>query len=213
MAPHLTIQKLDMPDSSTPSVHPTDEAVAAYLEAVLSPAERTQVDAHFGDCEYCRSRLILASQALETAPAPRRSRRIFPVAAGLLAAAGLAGVLLLSRTSVQPQSSSPQIRAAEETSLPPLRTLGPLRGTAVDPGNLRFMWASISPDVLYQVTLSAADGRVLWTERTSDTVITPPATALRRLQAGQPYFWRVDALLANLQSVTSGDQRFEVAPP
>jgi hypothetical protein len=135
------------------------------------------------------------------------------VAAGLLAAAGLAGVLLLSRTSVQPQSSSPQIRAAEETSLPPLRTLGPLRGTAVDPGNLRFIWASISPDVLYQVTLSAADGRVLWTERTSDTVITPPATALGGLQAGQPYFWRVDALLANLQSVTSGDQRFEVAPP
>jgi hypothetical protein len=87
-----------------------------------------------------------------------------------------------------------------------------MRGTAVDAGRLRFVWRSISSDVLYQVTLSAADGQVLWTGRTSDTVATPPPATLQQLESGQAYFWRVDALLANLQSVTSGDQRFEVSP-
>jgi hypothetical protein len=185
--------------------------MAAYLDSALSPGERAQVESHLSDCEYCRSRVALASQVLETAPPLRTRRRVFPVAAGLLAAAALAGVLLLSRSAVQPPSSSP-VRAAEETSLPPLRTLGPIRGAAVDAGRLRFVWASVSPDVLYQVTLSAADGRVFWTTRTSDTVAAPPALTLRQLESGHAYFWRVDALLANLQSVTSGDQRFEVSP-
>jgi hypothetical protein len=210
MALHLTTQIAHMPHSSSAD-HPTDEAVAAYLEAALSPGERAQVEAHLGDCEYCRSRLVLASQVLETAPPSRTQRRVFPLAAGLLAAAGLAGVLLLSRSAVEQPSSSP-VRAAEEMSLPPVRTLGPTRGTAVDAGRLRFVWRSISSDVLYQVTLSAADGQVLWTGRTSDTVATPPPATLQQLESGQSYFWRVDALLANLQSVTSGDQRFEVSP-
>jgi|tagenome__1003787_1003787.scaffolds.fasta_scaffold20807479_2 hypothetical protein len=213
MAPHVTLPIATMPDSSTPTDHPTNETLAAYIEAVLSSADRDQVNAHLDECEYCRSRLVLASHALETAPAPRPRRNLVPLAAGLLAAAGLAGVLLLSRSAVQPEPAAPPVRAAEETSLPPLSIAEPLPGASVDPGRLRFVWGPVSPDVLYQVTLSAADGRVLWTDRISDTVGVPPAAILRALQPGRLYFWRVDALLANLQSVTSGDQRFQVASP
>jgi hypothetical protein len=203
-----------MPDSPTPANHPTDETLAAYIEAVLSSADRDQVNAHLGECEYCRSRLVLASHAIQTAPAaPRTRKRHVPLAAGLLAAAGLAGVLLLSRSAVQPEPAAPPVRAVEETSLPPLPTLEPLPGASVDPRRLRFAWGSVSPDVLYQITLSAGDGRVLWSNRTGDTVVEPPTAVLHALQPGQRYFWRVDALLANLQSVTSGDQRFQVAAP
>src|SRR4051812_30717173 len=115
MALHLTTQIPHMPHSSAAD-HPTDETMAAYLDSALSPGERAKVESHLSDCEYCRSRVALASQVLETAPPLRTRRRVFPVAAGLLAAAGLAGVLLLSRSAVAPPSSSP-VRAAEETSL------------------------------------------------------------------------------------------------
>ena len=213
MALHVTLLTTTMPDSSTPAAHPTDETLAAYIEAVLPSADRFEVNAHLGDCEYCRSRLVLASQALQTAPALRSRRRLMPVAAGLLAAAGLAGVLLLSRTAVAPEPASSPVRAAEETSLPALRTLVPVRGTSVDPDKLRFVWAPVSRDVLYQVTLSAADGRVLWSGRTGDTVAAPPPATLKQLKPGSGYFWRVDALLSNLQSMTSGDQRFEISAP
>jgi hypothetical protein len=213
MALYVTLPTTTMPDSSTPADHPTDETLAAYIEAVLSSADRSWVNAHLGECEYCRSRLVLASHALETAPAPRARRPLVPLAAGLLAAAGLAGVLLLSRSVVQPEPAAPPVRGAEETRLPPLSIVEPLRGASVNPRRLRFVWGSVSSDVLYQVTLSAADGRVLWTDRISDTVVAPPAAILRALQPSQLYFWRVDALLPNLQSVTSGDQRFQVAEP
>ena len=212
MALQLMLQPPGMADSSVPSSHPTDESVAAYIDAVLSPPERAQLDAHLGDCEYCRSRLVLASRALQTAPIPGRSRRFLPIAATLLAA-GIAGVLLLSRSAVERTPGPGTERAAEEVALPPLHTVQPARGAAVGLEGLRLVWASLSPDALYQVTLSEADGRVLWTERTSDTVATPPPETLRRLTSGQTYFWRVDALFSNLQSVTSGDQQFQVAAP
>lgn len=212
MALQLMLQSPDMAGSPVPSAHPTDESVAAYIDAVLSPSERAQLDAHLGDCEYCRSRLVLASRALQSAPVPRRFRRLLPIAATLLAA-GIAGVLLLSRSAVE-RSSSPDLeRAAEEVSLPPLHTLQPARGAAVVPADVRFVWSRLSPDALYQVTLSEADGRVLWTERTSDTAALPPIETVRRLKPGEAYFWRVDALFSNLQSVTSGDQQFQVTAP
>jgi len=200
-----------MPDSSVPGDHPTDEAFAAYLDQVLSPSERAEVNAHVGDCEYCRSRLVLASRALQSAPVLRR--RMYPLAAGVLAAAGLAGVLLLSRSAAHPDPNSPAMRTTEETSPPPLRTLAPAGTASITPARLRFVWAALAPDAIYQLTLSAADGRVLWTTRTGDTVITPPVAALHQLTPGQSYFWRVDALLSSLQSITSGDQRFQVAAP
>jgi hypothetical protein len=53
---------------------------------------------------------------------------------------------------------------------------------------------------------------MLWTTRTSDTIAAPPADVLQELQTGQQYFWRVDALLTSLRSVTSSDQRFRVSP-
>lgn len=209
---YLTLHKPDMPDNPAPPTHPTDESVAAYIDAVLSPVERGRVDAHLSDCEYCRSRLLLASRTLQTAPAPRRARPLFPLAAGLLAA-GLAGVLLLSRSSGEPAATPDTLRATEETSLPALRPLGPHRGSTVPRDDLRFVWAPVSPDVLYQVTVSAADGRVLWTGRTTDTIATLPGTTLGEIEPGEAYFWRVDALLSNLQSVTSGDQQFRVSAP
>jgi hypothetical protein len=200
--------------TDSPPSHPTDETVAAYLESVLPASDRALLERHLGECEYCRARLALAGHALETAPRPlsevRRRRNLL---VGLAAAASIAGVLLLSRLPAAPTSEPSELRAAgQEMSSPALRLIGPLRGDTVVPGELRFQWSGVGSDALYQVTLSASDGRILWTERTADTIAVPPGEILPRLQAGQPYFWRVDALLSTLRSVTSGDQPFQVAP-
>jgi putative zinc finger protein len=209
---HLAIAGADMADSAPG--HPADETVAAYLESTLSASDRALLESHLGDCEYCRARLVLAGRALETAPRPlSEARRRRSMLVGLAAAASLAGILLLSRSAAVPTSQPSDLRATDqEVSLPALRVIGPLRGDTVDAEALRFRWSGMGSDALYQVTLSASDGRMLWTERTADTIAAPPAEILRQLQTGQPYFWRVDALLSTLRSVTSGDQPFQVSP-
>jgi hypothetical protein len=198
----------DMTDSFTPP-HPTDESVAAYLEGVAHEAERASLENHLGDCEYCRARLVLAGRALVTAPHPRAQVRWRPLVAAALAAS-LAGVLLLSRSA--PQVTPSTVRgSSQELAQPAVRILAPLRGTTVDAATLRFIWSPQEPNALYQVTLSAADGKMLWTSLSSDTSAAPPKQILRQLEPGRPYFWRVDAILTNLRSVTSSDQRFQVS--
>lgn len=199
-----------MTDSSTAS-HPSDETVAAYLEGVIPRAERASLETHIGACEYCRARLALADRALETAPRRRAPIYWRPMVAAALAAS-LAGVILLSR-SVPPVTPSETRGAEQEVAQPSVRIVGPLPGATVEPAALRFIWSPLEPDALYQVTISAGDGKMLWTARTADTVATPPADVRHRMQPGQSYFWRVDALLTNLRSVTSSDQRFSVSPP
>ncbi len=197
-----------MTDSSAPT-HPTDETVAAYLEGILPASDRTGLETHLGGCEYCRARLGLAARALETAPRPRAQLRRPLIVAAL--AASIAGVFLLSRSS--PPVTPSEVRGAEqEVTQPAVRVVGPLRGATVNPATLRFIWSTLEPNALYQVTLSAKDGKMLWTARTADTVAAPPDNVLQQLQRGQQYFWRVDALLTNLRSVTSSDQRFQVSP-
>jgi Putative zinc-finger len=197
-----------MTESSDPT-HPTDETVAAYLEGVATQAERASLEKHLDDCEYCRARLVLAGHALDSAPRARSQMRWKPIVAAALAAS-LAGVLLLSRSAPE-ASPSPVRGSSQEVAQPAVRILAPLRGTTVAAATLRFVWSTQEPDALYQVTLSAADGRMLWTSRTADTAAAPPAEVLRDMQPGQPYFWRVDALLSNLRSLTSSDQRFQVS--
>jgi anti-sigma factor RsiW len=215
MAFHLSPEPAGMTDNSAPAAHPTDEHVAGYLDGVLPSSERAPLEAHLAGCEYCRARLALAVNALREssrARSFRAGRRIAVV--GLAAAAALAGVLLLSRSAMRPGPPPAEIRAPEpEAGTPPLLVVEPVPGSTVSKAALRFVWKGIGADVLYQVTVSAADGRTLWSTRSADTLAVPTGALRRELQPGQSYFWRVDALLANLRSVTSGDRRFEVSTP
>jgi hypothetical protein len=214
MAFHLRLWVPGVADSSPVTTHPADEDLAAYLDGILSTADRVRLEGHLSGCEYCRSRVALAVHALKGAQHGRRFSRWARVAlAAVAAAAALSGVLLLTRRAVR--TAPPiEVRAPEpEAGTPALRIVQPSRGSTVAPSELRFVWRSLGSDVLYQVTVSAVDGRTLWNARTSDTVNVPPPEAVRRLEPGQNYFWRVDALLSNLRSVTSGDQRFEVSAP
>jgi hypothetical protein len=201
-----------MSDPPPPLPHPGDEEVAAYLEGTLASAERTPLETHLANCEYCRARLVLAGGALGSAPRPRsQTRALWGVLTGLAAAAAVAGVVLVWRPTTRTERPA-EVRAPEqEATGPQLRVVAPVGGATVPTAELRFTWLGLGSDVLYQVTLSAADGRTLWSTRTSDTTASPPPETLRELVAGQHYFWRVDALFPSLRSVTSGDRRFEIS--
>jgi hypothetical protein len=192
------------------SLHPSDGDVAAYLEAVLPDRERVALEAHVADCEYCQARLALAGEVVGTAPRTRRRRLLYP-AALIAAAAGLAAVLLVPGRTVEPTPQSEFRTPAEGTAGQRLRIIQPSRGGSIRSEAPRLIWSGLGADALYQITISTADGSVLWSERTSDTTVVPPVTVAGRLRSGERYFWRVDGLLPNLRSVTTGDQPFSLA--
>ncbi len=192
------------------SSHPSDGDVAAYLEAVLPDRERVALEAHVADCEYCQTRLALAGEAVATAPRTSRRRLFYPVAL-MAAAAGLAALLLVPGRTVERPPRSEFRATTEEPAARQLRIIHPFRGAVIKTGTPRLIWSGLGTDALYQITLSTGDGSVLWTERTSDTTASPPTRVLGRMRAGERYFWRVDGLLPNLQSVTTGDQPFSMA--
>jgi Putative zinc-finger len=208
MALHLVTLSARMPDS--PAAHLTDETVAAYLERVLPISERSEIDRHLGDCDDCRARVALAGHVLQTAPREHSYWRRLALP-GLAAAAVLAGVLLLSRPAAGPVTPSEIRGAGQESSMPAVHIVGPLRGASIATDALRFIWSGVGSEALYQVTVSAADGQMLWSTRTADTISAPPPELLRQLRPGQRYFWRVDALLPTLRSVTSADQPFQIS--
>jgi anti-sigma factor RsiW len=193
---------------SDPASHPPDGEIAAYIEGVLPADDRVGFEAHFADCEYCRSRLILARELVATAPRLRRRNLLFP-ASLIAAAATIAGLLLLPGRAADPLDRA-EFRAGALNEVQRIQLLQPPRGGTLRKESPLLIWAAIEKDALYQITLSTAAGSVLWTERMADTVATVPAATVSRLRPGERYFWRVDALLPNLRSVTTGDQPFLV---
>lgn len=191
------------------SPHPSDGDVAAYLEAVLSDRDRVALEAHAADCEYCQARLALAGETVATAPGTTR-RLLYP-AALIAAAAGLAALMLVPGRTVEQPVQSEFRTTIEGPAAQQLRTIHPSRGGLIQAQTPELIWSGLGTDALYQITLSTADGSVLWSERTSDTTATLPAAVVGRLRNDGRYFWRVDGLLPNLQSETTGDQPFSVA--
>jgi hypothetical protein len=196
-------------------VHPSDEEVAAYLERVLSASRRASLQAHLADCDHCRDRLMVASEIQRTVPAARRPVRWRPLGlAAAAVAAVLTGILLLPRFAAREAGNTAEFRApAQEMEARELPTHAPARNAVVHPETLRLTWSGAGKDATYHVTLSAADGEVLWSGKVTDTSVALPAMATTRLRSGQRYFWRVDALLPDLRAITTGEQSFRVSEP
>jgi hypothetical protein len=92
--------------------------------------------------------------------------------------------------------------------MPRIDVVTPVDGATIAPHQVRFQWRSRAADS-YRITLLTETGEPLWTEETSDTALTLPATIT--LEVGRLYFWRVDAV-ADGVSATTGIHKFEVTP-
>ena len=211
---HVCIPAIPVSVDPDPA-HPSDEDVAAYLDRVLSPSGRAAVQAHLADCEECRDRLMLASEIRRTAPTVERRPRWLPLGLSAAAVAAIvASVLLLPKPAAREAVEPAEFRApAQELEARLLRAHAPARNATLRADTLRLTWSAAGDDATYQVTLSAADGRMLWSGRVTDTSVTLPPEITDQLRSGQRYFWRVDALLPELRAMTTGEQPFQVSEP
>lgn len=191
--------------------HTSAAQVSAYLERTLPGADRTRVEAHLAECGECRREVVEISRLLRARP-----RRL--AIGRWAAAAGIAATLVLvvgrlpsgpTTPAVQPPGAVQRSGGPEEG--PELSAWGPTEGVSISRDSLVLAW---KPDARgsarYRLTLSNAEGAVLWTASTSDTMLIPPPSLI--LPGGRTYYWYTDALLPDGRSLSTGVQEFRLVP-
>jgi anti-sigma factor RsiW len=187
---------------SSPRAHVEPHEVTAYLDGTLSPAERGRFETHLAECEVCAAELV------EVMRLQRRSRSPRTGWIGLAAAAAIAVVVLGPRVARESVVAPPPVRG---DSLPgaALVLVAPADGAELDEPPV-LAWRPVAGVAAYRVQVSRADGDSVWAQTTRDTTATPPAAALD--PSAEPYYWYVDALLADGRSVGGTPHRFRLAP-
>jgi anti-sigma factor RsiW len=175
--------------------------VAAYVDRTLPQADRARVDAHLADCDDCRGEVVAVRRLVAGTPRWRR----WSVMGALAAAAVLVLVMWPSRPN-QPVPEGPVVRGGEHTAT----AVVPVAPAAVATLPLSFVWHAVPSATSYRLSLTSADGALLWSAATSDTSIALPDSV--SLAAGGTYYYYVDALLADGTSGTSGVRAVRVRP-
>jgi anti-sigma factor RsiW len=206
--------------------HLTDNELAGFLDGDLSDADRTRIGAHLGTCDACRAEAVEVTRLLQGAPASgsapplaRRARaqgRAAPAGrprwrapaglAGLAAAAGLAVLLLWPAASGM--NEAPMAERFRTEGVARLEIHTPAPDAVVRREEVRFSWARHGA-ASYRITLTAADGGLVWSTTLADTVAVPPAVL--ELPVGQTLFWYVDAIDVGVVART-GAHPFSIAP-
>lgn len=188
------------------SEHPASEEIAAYLSDALTASDRAQLEAHLADCRSCRHEVTAARRLLRVPASRNRLRWAVPA----VAAAALAGIVVVSSSPDMPFGRGELVRGEQGTDAPMIQAMSPANGETVDRGAVVFVWRHQIGNPLYRLTLTDGSARVVWTIETSDTTLTLPGDV--SLAPGRTYFWLVDALGADGRSLTTGNQRFSTAP-
>ena len=117
------------------------------------------------------------------------------------AAASLLVAIALPRQQTIP--SATRGPASTETAL---AVVSPAPDAEITPRQTRFIWRSAGNDASYTITLQKADGSVVWTSSTTDTITALPDSIT--LAAHETWFWSVDALLSDGQSRATKATKF-----
>lgn len=186
-----------------PHSHLDPHDVVAYLERTLSQSDRARVEAHLAACEDCSNEIAEVWRLWRPGVKPTSWLPI-----GLAAAAVIAVVVLLRPAGNRAEMPAADVlRGSERASA--VITVAPA-DSAVVQGQPVLVWRPVPGATGYRVTLSREDGDSLWTGSSSDTTAAVPAgVALGR---SARYFWYVDALLPDGQSLTSGIHEFTTGP-
>jgi hypothetical protein len=178
------------------------EQVVGYLENRLPDGERRRAEAHVAECGECAAEIVAVSRVHRQ---PGRTRRWLGAvaAAAAVVALALAGPRLASHSPGTPESP---VRGADAVGV---STVSPLDGGEIR-GAPEFIWHAVPGASVYRITISRADGDSVWSATVRDTTVSPPATAV--IAGPDPYYWYVDALLADGRSVSGRAREFRASP-
>jgi hypothetical protein len=185
--------------------------LSAYLDNDLSPTDRARVGAHLAACDQCRREAAAVVHLLAPETTSRRRWQLVVP----LAAAAAAFVILLNNPFRSSQSDTRDSLRVGGTEAPfgadrrRLDVISPRSG-AVPIKDVRFAWHAVAPGALYRIAVSDTLGDIIWQSETRDTVIVPPKPS--PFEAGQTYFWRVDALFADGTSATTSVMQYRTVP-
>ncbi|HEV7594053.1 MAG TPA: zf-HC2 domain-containing protein [Gemmatimonadaceae bacterium] len=179
--------------------HISDAELAAYLDRNVASADRERIESHLADCDECRRHLIEARKVLGGIGRTRGLR----IAATLAAAAV---VLVFVRFEVWPTRESAESLFRGPTISAGITAHGP--SGDVSGKGLAFVWSPVSKAASYRITVSRADATPLWSQSTTDTIVTLPPSVV--LQHGQAHLWVTDALLLDGTTRSTGLREFRV---
>lgn len=188
--------------------HLSAAQVAAYLDRVLPAVERERVAAHLVWCSECRGEVRVVARALRRRAHWTRWYVVGPA----VAAAAATVVMVVGPPLRRSAPAEPTVRtapAAPAEGIPRLPAVAPPAEATVPPDAVTFVWHAAGRDAHYRLTLTEPDGRLAWTNETSDTTLqVPRSIALAR---GRTYYWYVDALLPDGRSGSTGVRRLHIA--
>jgi hypothetical protein len=193
-----------MPEND--NMHLPPGSIAAYVDGTAALSDRSRLEAHVASCLECRNELLTVSGVVRAER--RRRRTVVAVPLGAAAAIALAAVGI-SSLGGGPGPGALTLRSEPSEGTARFEVVTPGDGDTVNTQNLLIVWrqaAAESPH--YRFTLTDQDGTVLWSSSVADTSIIIPADI--RLDAGQSYYWYVDALLDRGRTATSGISKFVV---
>ena len=182
--------------------HLNEDQVAGYLDRSLSAGQRELVEGHLADCPECREEIKIAAGLIRSG----RQLKIWYWGSSIAAAAAV--ILLVAGPFLRSEPGAPTLRgiSGPDAGVRAISAVAPQSGASVNRENLKFVWASIEPDINYRFTLTDLLGEEIWQADIADTAVVLPSDIT--LVPGESYVWLVDALLLDGRSVTTGSQSF-----
>jgi hypothetical protein len=146
-----------------------------------------------------RRELEIAWAAARAARPRRQTWQRYAIAASVLVALGLSGVLWRERQD----ALAPVLRGADS----PVTLVAPVGEVAEDRA-ARFVWRPVGRAEKYLLVVVDTSGTELFAHETTDTALVLPDSV--RLSPGRAYLWWVQARLTDQSTVTAVTQRLVV---
>jgi hypothetical protein len=160
---------------------PSPDALLAAARGEGPEAERRRVLDHALSCADCRPELALLSSVSEPVSksvsiADRLRQRAMPIAlaATVVLAIGVASLIRKNESTTVRGGTSDVVLAS------------PANGARAEGDEVTFVWRPVPGALSYTLEVSAADGTIIHTVRTTDTVAAGPSP---RLAPGDQRWW------------------------
>lgn len=186
------------------TAHIGEDELAAYLDRMLSEADRRRVEAHLSACDECRAEVITSREAVASAPSLKSSSfRSWRVIAGAVAAAAV----IVATSTITRSRTDQVVERDTNIAVSAVKVARPADGSALGADRI-VTWHTFAPNTSYRITIADQGAQPIYSTTVRDTsTVIPQSVAL---VTGRKYFWYVDAIRADGTTATSGLKSFTV---